>query len=146
MKTLLHADWKKQPELFRFPGAIPKEKMDAWLKKRNLSVPQDLKDFWCETGGGELFETETILSPFGRRDLGDDVDSINQFHRQKGMPADWLVFHTGLGGLSVIELSSGKYASVHEGTYEVHQKFETFADWYDNFIRREYAPRYGLSE
>jgi len=93
-----------------------------------------------------MFETETVLGPFGRTDLADDVDSVNQFHKQKGMPADWIIFHTGIGGLSVVQILSGKYASVREGSYEVHQAFASFSDWYANLIRREYASRYKLPD
>jgi hypothetical protein len=146
MNALLQSDRAKRPRLFHFLGPIPPLELDAWLGEHQLAVPNDLRHFWQEAGGGDLFETETILSPFGRRDLADDVESVNQFHREQGMPADWMVFHTGLGGLSVVQMPSGKYASVREGSYEVQQTFESFADWYTNLIHREYAFRYGLSD
>jgi len=85
-----------------------------------------------------------VLGPFGQTALADDVDSVNQFHWQKGMSPDLLIFHTGIGGLSVVEMSSGKYSSVREGSYEVQQNFASLADWYVNLIRREYAFRYSL--
>lgn len=91
-----------------------------------------------------MFETETILGPFGRADLGDDIESVNQFHKQRGMPADWLILHTGIGNLTVVKMSSGEYASVQEGSYEVLQNFVSLADWYGRLIRGEYAARYGL--
>jgi len=144
MNALLENDRAKRPELFHFLGPMPSAELDAWLNDRHLVVPDDLKQFWHEAGGGELFETETILSPFGRKDLADDVESVNEFHREKGMPANWVIFHTGIGGLSVVEMPSGKYASVRESSYEVQETFASFADWYANLVRREYAPRYGL--
>jgi hypothetical protein len=146
MNTLLQNDRAKRPDLFHFLGPIQSLELDAWLSERQLAVPNDLKEFWSEAGGGELFESETILSPFGRSDLGDDVETVNQFHKQKGMPADWIVFHTGIGGLTVVQIPSGKYASVREGLYEVQQTFASFADWYANLIRREYASRYNLPD
>jgi len=146
MNTLLQNDLAKRPDLFHLLGPIPSVELDAWLSERQLIVPNDLKQFWREEGGGELFESETILSPFGRGDLGDDVETLNQFHRQKGMPEDWMIFHTGIGGHSVVHIPSGKYASVREGSYEVHQWFASFADWYANLVRREYATRYNLPD
>jgi hypothetical protein len=145
MNAFLQSDRTKRPHLFRFHGPIPLEELDVWLHEHRFVVPEDLKQFWRETGGGELFESETILSPFGRPDLADDVESVNQFHREKGMPADWVIFHTGIGGLSVVQTASGKYATVREGSYEVQETFASLANWYLNLIRREYASRYGLA-
>jgi hypothetical protein len=146
MNTLLENDRARRPDLFHLLGPIPSAELDAWLNERQLAVPNDLRQFWCEAGGGDLFETETILSPFGRSDLGDDIETVNQFHRQKGMPGDCIIFHTGIGGLSVVHIPSGRYARLLEGSYEVQQSFESFADWYANLIRREYAIRYNLPE
>ena len=146
MNTLLQNDLSKRPDLFHFLGPIPSGQLDAWLSERQLAVPNDLRHFWCEAGGGELFESETILSPIGRGDLEDDVETVNQFHREKGMPADWLIFHMGIGGLSVVKIPSGAYASVRESSYEVQQTFASFSNWYANLIRREYASRYNLPD
>ena len=141
----LQSDRASRPDLFHFHGPISPEELDAWLNERRFVVPGDLKQFWRETGGGELFESETILSPFGRTDLADDVESVNQFHREKGMPVEWVIFHTGIGGLSVVQTASGNYASIREDSYEVQQSFASLADWYAKLIRREYASRYGLA-
>ncbi len=136
-------DRATRPGLFHFLGAIQPEKLDMWLRERNLIIPPDLRHLWCETGGGDFFESETILGPFAARDLGDDVDSVNQFRWQNGMPRDWLVFHTGLG-LTVVKMSSGEYVSVQEASFEVRETFGSLDDWYGGLIRKEYAPRYSL--
>lgn len=130
-------------DLFDFFGAIRPQKLDEWLRQREWIIPYDLRAFWCETGGGDLFESETILGPFGPKDLGDDVDTVNQGQWQVGMPIDWLVFHTGLG-LTVVKMSSGEYANVQKGSYELRLSFRSLDDWYNHFIRKEYASRYGL--
>jgi len=139
----LRKDRLARPDLFHFFGAIQPEKLDAWLLERKLVIPADLKQLWCETGGGDLFESETILGPFGPRDTGDDVDSVSQGQWQNGMPADWLVFHTGLG-LSVVKMSSGEYASLPLDSYDVCETFRSLEDWYTMLIRKEYAPHYGM--
>ena len=95
-------------------------------------------------GGGDIFESETVLGPFGRQDLADDVDSVNQFHWKEGMPRNFLIFHTGIGGLSVLNVPAGDYASIQEHSYEVQQVFTPLADWYTRLVRPEYAERYGL--
>lgn len=86
-------------------------------------------------GGGDVDQTETILGPYGNRELADDVDSVNEFHWRKGMPADWLIFHTGLGGLTVVKMSTGEYANVQHDSFEVEETFNSFADWYEKSIR-----------
>jgi hypothetical protein len=145
MTAQIQEDHAKRPDLFHFGGPIIPAQLNDWLQERNLAVPEDLKRLWCEMGGGDMFESETILSPFGVSDLADDVDSVNAFHWRQGMPSDYLIFHTGLGGLSVIEMQVGRYASVREGSYQVEQTFESLSDWYARLIRKEYASRYGLT-
>jgi hypothetical protein len=38
-----------------------------------------LKQLWRETGGGDMLESETILGPYGKVDLTDDIDSVMIF-------------------------------------------------------------------
>jgi hypothetical protein len=128
--------------LFSFSGKIDPKKLDAWLDNRGFVVPSDLKEFWRETGGGDLFESETILGPFTSEDLGDDVAGQNQFLWQKGMPREWLAFHTGLW-LSAVNMRSGQYAALREPSFQIIQRFGSLADWY-HLVRKEYASRYGL--
>jgi hypothetical protein len=135
MNELFREDMAKRPRLFHLNGPIPCAELDAWLSKRNLTVPDDLREVWCETGGGDVDQTETILGPYGNRELADDVDSVNEFHWRKGMPADWLIFHTGLGGLTVVKMSTGEYANVQHDSFEVEETFNSFADWYEKSIR-----------
>jgi hypothetical protein len=58
---------------------------------------------WLKVGGGDLFETETLLAPYGDETLGDDIDTVNRFYPARGMPSNYLVFHYGWG-LSVVRL------------------------------------------
>jgi hypothetical protein len=86
-------------------------------------------------GGGDVDQTETILGPYGNRELADDVDSVNDFHWRKGMPVDWLIFATGVGDLTVVKMSTGEYANVQHDSFEVEETFNSFADWYEKSIR-----------
>jgi len=139
----LRKDRIRRPDLFHSFGPIEPEKLDAWLRECKFVIPHDLREFWCETGGGDLFETETVLGPFASADLADNVEAMYRWHRQKGMPADWLLFHIG-AGLSVVKMSSGEYATVQPGSYEVKDTFASLEDWYNRLLRKEYALRYGL--
>jgi hypothetical protein len=121
----LRKDAIARPDLFHFFGAIGAEKLEAWLRRRRLVVPDDLKEFWCETGGGDLFESETVLGPFGPVETRDDLDSMNPLN---GIPLDWLVFHTGLG-LTMVKMSSAQYANVREGSYTIRETFGSLDEW-----------------
>jgi hypothetical protein len=145
IKQLLD-DSQIRPDLFQFMGPLAEVKLDAWLKDRHYSVPNDLRELWRDTGGGTLFETETILAPLEANELGDDVESINSFHHKRGMPAIYLIFHIGIGGLSAIAMDGARYVSISEDTYAERGNYTSIDDWYLRLIRAEYATRYGLDE
>jgi hypothetical protein len=145
MLELLRADIARHPNAFVLNGPIPPAELETWLVARNLTVPDDLKRVWRETGGGDMFESETILGPYGKVELADDVDTVNQFHRKRGMPADWLVIATGMGELTVLRMSVGEYANVSYDSYHVTECFVSLLEWYAR-IRNEIGPQYGLSQ
>lgn len=60
--TLLD-DARRRPELFVWNGGIDAARLDTWLQSRHLNVPGDLRFFWIQTGGGDFFESETVLAP-----------------------------------------------------------------------------------
>jgi hypothetical protein len=112
MRLTVLEDAKRRPDLFIWQGAIDSARLDSWTRSRNLRIPSDLRLFWIETGGGDFFESETILGPLGRADLADDVETVNAHHHLRGLPADFLVFHRGLGGLTAIQMSNGLYVQL----------------------------------
>jgi hypothetical protein len=143
MIEMLQRDMAKRPELFFVNGPIPRPE-DACLRMRRRVVPDDLKQLWCETGGGDMLESETILEPYGKVDLTDDIDSVNDFPWPRGMPANWLVFATGMGDLTVVKMSTGEYANIWHSSYEVTESLGSLAEGYA-MIRNELASRYGLT-
>ncbi len=56
-------DAELRPELFSWFGAIDRKEIDEWLHSNSLMAPEDLKEFWSETGGGDIYESETIFRP-----------------------------------------------------------------------------------
>jgi hypothetical protein len=56
-------DAEIRPDLFAWFGAIARGQIEVWLRSSNLEEPDDLLDFWTKTGGGDLFEGETIFRP-----------------------------------------------------------------------------------
>jgi len=144
MSGRLHEDVSLRPELFRWNGPIPQENLERWLADRSFRVPHDLKLFWQETGGGELFESETILSPSDAAEPGDDIECVNRLHWARGLSPAYLIFAIGSFGLSAIRLVDQSYALIDEDTYAEVGEFSDLTEWYSSTIRSEYAQRYAL--
>lgn len=142
MNNILMQDAARHPQLFVWNGAIESNQLEVWLQEHQLNLPQDLIELWKQTNGGDLFESETILSPFGNDSLGDDIESVNEFHYSQGMSKSYLLFHLGTG-LSAIRLSDGYYVKLDESYQEIAQ-FQSLDDWYRDKLRAEYGRRYNL--
>ncbi len=108
-----------------------------------MCVPSDLRDIWIRTGGGEMFETETLLAPFGAASLGDDVDGVNVAYHSRGLPRSYLLFHVGLCD-SAIRVPETDIIVFRPGSFIPQHCFTSFDVWYQSVIRNEYAERYGL--
>lgn len=143
--TMMH-DSASRPELFTWHGHISAEQLDEWLETRRLRIPCDLHQLWQETGGGEIFESETILSPLGEEELGDDVDSVNRLHRDRGLAPGYLIFHVGGAGISAVRLADQHFVLMSEDGYTEEVEFRSLEEWYCSAIRSEYARRYGFNE
>ena len=139
----IQKDAARRPELFLWRGPLAPASVDAWIRDKNLRVPPDLRQFWIETGGGDLFESEELLGPFAARVWERTVDSVTDAHRVSGMPPGYLVFHAGLG-ISVVRQSDGRYLDLDEGTYRTTSEFSSFGEWYRDSLRTLFAAKYGL--
>jgi hypothetical protein len=138
-------DARNRPDLFRWHGAIDEENLRQWLTVNGLAdrLAPDLVSFWRQTGGGEAFETETLLGPFGDSSLGEGAMDVNRTLWQSGMPAQYFVFHIGLL-TSAADTNAGDYVELAPDTFDVVRRFSTFDDWYLSTLRSEYGARYGL--
>lgn len=145
MIPLLTHDMSVRPDLFQMDGGVDKQALDSWAMQRKLDLPRELLDVWQEVGGGELFETETILCPLAPAQLGDDLDSVNGYHRRRGMPERYVVFHVGMGGLSAYDQRGRSFCQLDDGAqYRTTARFVSLSTWYSGVLRQEYATRYGL--
>ncbi|HEV2418174.1 MAG TPA: hypothetical protein VGX94_10250 [Terriglobia bacterium] len=144
MTLTLLDDASKRPDLCHWNGPISSSVLDRWLEERRFAVPGDLRALWEQTGGGDLYETETILGPFGDPALGDDVNSVNEHYRAQGLSPEFLVFHTGLGGLTAVDQQNGGIAQIDPMTYQPYAFYPTLDEWYLKTIRTEYASSYDL--
>lgn len=144
MTIALFEDAAKRPDLFNWNGPVGEKAVDRWLAERRLAAPEELRAVWAKTGGGEIFESETILGPFADAALGDDVDSVNEHLRAQGLPPEFLVFHAGIGGYTAVNQRDQSLAQIDPKTYQAVSSFPTFDEWYTQVIRAEYAETYGL--
>jgi hypothetical protein len=102
-------DAEQRPELFHWHGPEGRTRLSEWAAAVGGKVPEDLLSLWASFGGGELFETETLLSPFGDPSIGDDIDGVTSFSRQRGLAEHWVVFHVGWG-MSAFNTIDGRFA------------------------------------
>jgi len=51
------------PAFFARFGAIPEAEVQDWLQNSGRVLPADLVELWQLTGGGDVFESETIFRP-----------------------------------------------------------------------------------
>lgn len=136
----LFRDASTRPELFVWNGAIDDQAFKLWLRPL-CHAPFQLVELWKQTGGGEIFETETILGP--RLDETDSsLIARNAVLRGEGLPEPYVVFHEGIF-LSAFR-PGGLIVELDERFQEV-RRFVSFDDWYRS-IRGEFAERYGLNE
>lgn len=143
MSLRLLADSQQRPDLFHWQGRIDALALDRWLEARGWSIPADLKEVWRRTGGGELFESESLLAPFADRSRGDDIDSVNAAYRRAGMPISHVIFHLGVC-LSAVRLLDGIYVTLEPVRFGEVASYRSLDDWYRYVIREEYAHRYGI--
>lgn len=143
--TRILSDSRTRPDLFHWNGPIADARLRTWFLEHGFEgrIPEDLLRFWRRTGGGDIFETETLLGPFADPALEDDVAGVNASLRQKGLPPQFLVFYRG-SYIGAVDLSSGDFVEMLESGFRVRRRFQSFDDWYANTVRAEFAGRYGL--
>ncbi|HYL82593.1 MAG TPA: SMI1/KNR4 family protein [Candidatus Angelobacter sp.] len=145
MKLTILEDAAKRPELFSWAGAIEPSVLDSWLKDRGWNIPEDLRYFWLQTGGGDFFdEGETIFAPFSDLWADDSLEQVNKAQTIAGMPKHYLAFHSGLR-FSAVNLLTRKYVFLDENSYQVQEEFPSLEAWYVEGIRPDFAKTYSLA-
>ncbi len=146
MKLTILEDAAKRPELFCWAGPIEPSVLDSWVKARGWNVPEDLKYFWSQTGGGDFFdEGETIFAPFSDLCAHDSVDEVNKAQINAGMPNHYLAFHGGLR-FSAVNLIKSMYMFLDGNSYQVQEEFPSLEAWYVAGLRPDYVELYSLAD
>lgn len=145
MPPTIFEDGLARPDLFLWFG-VNESDFDKWLTELPLRVHPGLVEFWRRTGGGDVYESETLLGPLVS-DEGNNVLRVNESLWGRGLPQDLLVFHTGMCfSASFVDWPRhrNRIALLKSGSFEVERWFYTFNHWYQATLRSEYAARYGL--
>ena len=141
MIKIILKDSEVRPDLFDWRGSIPISEIEEWEREQSVSVPEDLKQLWNIRGGGDLFESETILQPSGP-DADDLVLPRSEWFWRKGLDSDCYAFHEGLY-ISTFRRSDDLLCSLNSSNFGEVGTFRTLDDWYLS-LRAEYGDRYGL--
>lgn len=135
-------DSERHPNIFFWRGPLSVSAIDGWERKQSLSAPKDLKRLWSLKGGGDLFESETILQPFGA-DEYDLIETVSSISWEKGLSIDYYVFHTGIVE-SVFRKSDGALFCLEALSPIKMSEFGDLDEWYVKVLRSVFAERYSL--
>jgi len=138
-------DAQRFPHLFHWNGGIEMSVLREWLKFHHLIVPEDLELLWHRTGGGEVFETDTVLGPFGDEGLGDDVLTVNAYHSAKGLEAQYLVFYVRAERLGAFAQADRMYVSLSREDYEPIARYADLNGWYASEVRAHHSDGHGTA-
>lgn len=139
MTSSFEQDLRFAPNAFNWRGSTEVEPITEWLEAHGRHVPQDLIRLWARTGGGDMFETEEVLSPTATGD--HDLEAVNRRLWAAGLAEELLVFHLGLY-VTAVDLSE-RVVRIDPDRLEPVGFFNSIDDWYAD-LRAEYARSYGL--
>lgn len=132
-------DVRFAPNAFDWRGSTEVSSLTEWLQAHGRRVPEDLVKLWAQTGGGDMFETEEVLSPTAKGD--HNLEAVNRRLWAAGLAEELLVFHSGLY-LTAID-SNERVVRIDPDRLVPVGFFGSIDNWY-NDIRGEYARSYGL--
>jgi len=136
-------DSQRQPSAFNWSGPVATETLARWVAQHQRRfVPDELIVLWTKVGGGDLFESETILAP-NAESTGDDIDAENERLLSLGMSSCLLAFHVGLC-VSAVDQATREIVQLDHESLAERCRFESFDEWYCLLLRAEYGSRYSL--
>ena len=142
MINLIVCDSQRHSDAFFWRGSLSLSAIEDWERQQSLCAPRDLKQLWTLKGGGDLFESETILQPFGGDDY-DLIESVSCVFWGKGLSTDYCIFHTGIVD-SAFRKSDGALFSLGSSEQKQMSQFRDLDEWYLRTLRSVFAEKYGL--
>jgi hypothetical protein len=135
-------DASEYPRCFFWFGPLQAAEIEHWEKHQAISIPPDLKELWALKGGVDIFESETILQPFGAEEY-DLIEPVSSVRWGRGLDPDYFVFQIGSVNSVFRKSDGGIFAGSSEDLAGM-TSFRDLDDWYVNTIRSDFAERYGL--
>lgn len=145
----LKNDALSRPTLFLLRGPMKNSAIQAWNPPLVHSLPAELLDFWAETGGGDIFESEVFLHPCNLAadlldvDGSDEVLVANEALRREGLPTECLAFLAG-AFIGAWRRTDGRYLLLDAPDLQARQTFGSLEAWYVDGLRPIFAEKYRL--
>jgi len=132
MMTQLKKEIKQNPRILSAYGALNKQLVISELAKYNFKFPTELVQFWIEYGGGDFFQTETILSPIhSDNEFIYDIIEINDFLHQKGLNENYIVFNESGAEVTAFEKHTHEVAIISNKDYKIKKLFNNISQWFE---------------
>jgi len=123
---------KNYPQILIYYGGIKKNLLKKELSKYSFEFPKELIEFWIEFGSGDLFQTETILSPIpSDKDYILDIIEINNFLHNKGLDKNLIVFHENASEVSAFDVVTQKISIISNTNYLTKKQLENIDKWFE---------------
>ncbi len=142
MIDIIKSDIKKYPTIL-FPfGRIGAAELKKELNNYNFKFPSELVDIWSEFGGGDFFQTETILYPYQNEHIDNIVD-VNNFLIKEGMPVKYFAFHIGRGEVTAfLKEDNNRIVNLKRDSWQETYHYSSFKDWFADLRMELISMRY----
>ena len=115
-------------------GAIEKQFLQRKLDTYSFQFPEELIQFWIEYGGGDLFETETILSPIpSDNEFIYDIEEINAFRYENGLDTKYLVFEENGCEMAAFDKYTKEVVIISKSDNKIENGFKNINKWFEYF-------------
>lgn len=127
----LKKELKKNPDIFVPYGKINKRILVEELQKYKFNFPKELIKFWINYGGGDLFETETILSPIpSESEFVYDIRKINDFRYKNGLNKRYIIFQENASEMTAFDKETNEIVVLDKDKYKIEERFENINKWF----------------
>lgn len=126
---------RKNPYVLFEYGVPEKKELETELNKYDFKFPKELIKFWQNFGGGDLFETETILYPVDTDNIEyDSMPVINRFLCKQEFDNNYYIFHTNNATVTAFHKQTHEIAVFDNEprNYKIEQRFKNIDEWFFN--------------
>jgi len=143
MSIALLEDIERHPECFDLQRPVLAEELEALEVEIDFPLPDSYRSVLQTRGQGILFDNESLLGVHEIDDgLGDLVSVNRELRDRQGADPALIVFHLGSGGLHAFDTAGhGEpiVVALDEETLQRGEIYESFEDWYVDYLRPAYA-------